>query len=91
LRRTHLALAATLLALSTALAVLAVPNLLADQENKQPDCYIGVAFCGNTTTEAKLLVDKVKSYTNLFIVQSDPQAGTKPPLTKYATTPWTLG
>jgi hypothetical protein len=35
-----------------------------------PSCYIGVAFCGNTTAEGKLLVDKVKSYTNLFIVDS---------------------
>lgn len=32
--------------------------------------YIGVTFCGNTTTEAKLLIDKVKDYTNLFVLQS---------------------
>ncbi|MCW4009359.1 MAG: hypothetical protein NWF05_01905 [Candidatus Bathyarchaeota archaeon] len=35
-----------------------------------PDYFIGVAFCGNTTAEGKLLVDKVKSYTNIFIVDS---------------------
>jgi hypothetical protein len=34
--------------------------------------YFGVSFCGNTTSEAKLLVDKVKGYTNLFVVQSGP-------------------
>jgi hypothetical protein len=34
--------------------------------------YLGVSFCGNTTTEAKLLIDKIKSYTNLFILQSGP-------------------
>ncbi|MFZ7137239.1 MAG: hypothetical protein ACOWW1_02295 [archaeon] len=38
----------------------------------QPDCYVGVSFCGNTTTEAKLLIDKVKNYTNLFVLQSGP-------------------
>lgn len=35
-------------------------------------CYVGVAFCGNTTAEAKLLIDRVKTYTNLFVLQSGP-------------------
>jgi len=34
--------------------------------------YLGVSFCGNTTTEAKLLIDRVKNYTNLFVLQSGP-------------------
>jgi hypothetical protein len=34
--------------------------------------YVGVTFCGNTTTEAKLLIDKVKDYTTLFVLQSWP-------------------
>jgi hypothetical protein len=34
--------------------------------------YLGTSFCGNTTTEAKLLIDKVKDYTNLFVLQSGP-------------------
>jgi flagellar basal body-associated protein FliL len=34
--------------------------------------YVGVAFCGNTTTEARLLIDRVKSYTNLLVLQSGP-------------------
>ncbi|MGE5574913.1 MAG: hypothetical protein ACM3UL_02145, partial [Ignavibacteria bacterium] len=34
--------------------------------------HVGVSFCGNTTAEAKLLIDKVKTYTNLFVVQSGP-------------------
>jgi hypothetical protein len=32
--------------------------------------YLGVTFCGNTTAEGKLLVDRVESYTNLFIIDS---------------------
>jgi len=32
--------------------------------------YVGVTFCGNNTAEAKLLIDKIKDYTNLFILQS---------------------
>jgi hypothetical protein len=38
----------------------------------EPDCYFGVSFCGNTTAEAKLLIDRVKNYTNLFVLQSGP-------------------
>lgn len=38
----------------------------------QAECYVGVAFCGNTTAEAKLLIDKTKDYTNLFVLQSGP-------------------
>jgi hypothetical protein len=34
--------------------------------------YVGVTFGGNTTADAKLLIDKVKSYTNLFVLQSGP-------------------
>ncbi|MCK5628202.1 hypothetical protein KAI12_01935 [Candidatus Bathyarchaeota archaeon] len=32
--------------------------------------YVGVTYCGNSTAEAKLLIDRVKSYTNLFVLQS---------------------
>ena len=32
--------------------------------------YFGVTFGGNTTAEAKVLIDKVKGYTNLFVVDN---------------------
>jgi hypothetical protein len=32
--------------------------------------YVGVTYCGDNVTEACQLVDKVKGYTNLFVVQS---------------------
>lgn len=34
--------------------------------------YVGVTYCGNSIDEAKVLIDKVKNYTNLFILQSGP-------------------
>ncbi len=34
--------------------------------------YVGVSFCGDTPVEAKLLIDRVKNYTNLFVLQSGP-------------------
>src|SRR4030067_1683909 len=36
------------------------------------DFYCGVSFCGNTTAEAELLIDRVKNFTNVFVVQSLP-------------------
>ena len=38
----------------------------------EPSFYVGVTFGGNTTAEAKLLIDRVKTYTNLFVIQSGP-------------------
>ena len=32
--------------------------------------YVGVTYSGNSFVEAKLLIDKVKTYNNLFVVQS---------------------
>jgi hypothetical protein len=32
--------------------------------------YVGIAFCGNTTAEAKQLIDRTKTYTNLFILDT---------------------
>ncbi len=40
---------------------------------KSPDdnaFYVGVTYCGNSVSDAKLLIDKVKNYTNLFVLQS---------------------
>jgi hypothetical protein len=42
-------------------------------ENKETKpFYVGVTYCGNSTEEAKTLIDRVKSYTNLFVLQSGP-------------------
>jgi hypothetical protein len=46
-----------------------VPFNLPD-ENKKTPVYVGISFTGNTTSEAKLLIDRVKSYINLFVLQS---------------------
>src|SRR4030066_2462603 len=44
-----------------------------DVNNAPPsneELFFGVTFGGKTTDEAKLLIDKVKGYTNLFVVDS---------------------
>jgi glutamine cyclotransferase len=40
------------------------------QAKAKADVNFGIAFCGNTTAEAKVLIDRVKTYTNLFILDS---------------------
>ncbi len=37
---------------------------------EQKPFLVGVTYCGNTVQDAKLLIDKVANYTNLFVVQS---------------------
>jgi hypothetical protein len=34
--------------------------------------YVGVTYCGESPEEAKQLIDRVKDYTNLFVLQSGP-------------------
>ena len=50
---------------------------VANQSKPNPNVYIGVAFGGNTTQEAKALIDEVKGYTNLFILDSGRNALTQ--------------
>jgi hypothetical protein len=43
-------------------------NSLKNSEN--PQAYVGVAYCGNTVSDGKMMIDKIKGYTNLFVLQS---------------------
>lgn len=49
-----------------------VTTVYEHEDKKEADCYFGVSFCGNTTVEAMMLIDRVKDYTNILIVQSGP-------------------
>ena len=40
--------------------------------NAKSQFYVGVTFCGNTTAQAELLIDRVKTYTNLFVLSNSP-------------------
>ena len=41
-----------------------------ENEASSEDFFFGVTYGSNTTSEAKLLIDKVKGYTNLFVIDS---------------------
>jgi len=53
-------------------APLFVHNILYSESNESEPFYFGVSFCGDTTAEAKLFIDRVKDYNNLFVLQSGP-------------------
>ncbi len=47
-------------------------GILTKSESEKEPFHVGVSFCGNTTEEAKLLIDRVQPYTNLLVIQSGP-------------------
>ena len=51
-------------------------------EKVRPPFYVGVSYCGNTTEGAKLLIDRVKTYTNLFVLSNTPVSADEPSLTE---------
>ena len=55
-----------IIALSTALVI----AYEAFQNAETPEVYVGVSYGGNSVEEGKQLIDKVKGYTNLFVLQS---------------------
>jgi hypothetical protein len=71
-KRVRKYLISTLLIVILAVSVLAVYMSYSsgNQVKANSNAYVGVAFGGNTTAEAKALIDRVKGYTNLFILDS---------------------
>jgi hypothetical protein len=69
LRQTRKTLIPILLIMILAVSMVAayVSYSTGNKAEPDPGSYIGVAFSGNTTQDAKLLIDKIKSYTNLFV------------------------
>ena len=62
------AVAIVLIAIVVPTVFYVYPSLFGAEEDK---FYVGVTYCGNNFEDAKVLIDKVKDYTNLFVVQSD--------------------
>lgn len=58
----------TLITLIVLSAVLLQLNLSQKITMINNNPYVGIAFCGNTTAEAKTQIDRTKTYTNLFIL-----------------------
>jgi hypothetical protein len=63
--------AATLLLLLVGSTV-ATYYVVFNKFDQQKQFYVGVTYCGDSVQEAKEFIDKVKDYTNLFVLQSGP-------------------
>lgn len=68
-KKTLLVLAVTILttAVTVVLLVQISPSV---NSKKEREIYVGVTYCGNSVEEGKQLIDRVKGYTNLFVLQS---------------------
>lgn len=56
-----------------AILLVSLGSFVLNQNSDDPKAfYVGVTYCGSSTEEAKLLIDRVKNYTNIFFLQSGP-------------------
>lgn len=62
---TFLVLIIAFLVVVSAFAAIQVPSSALNEP-----FYVGVTYCGDSIAEAKQLIDEVKNYTNLFVLQS---------------------
>ncbi len=68
-----LLLAVVIIVASVITALQLLPSLDTNSNQNPPgDFHFGVSWGGNTTAQAKLLIDRVKNFTNLFVIQSGP-------------------
>ncbi len=70
MKKAYLVLLIALLGISAIGLPLVYIRYVADDSPYDEDFFFGVSFGLNTTREAKLLIDKVKGYTNLFLINS---------------------
>jgi hypothetical protein len=73
LKKQNTILVATLLLiLIIAVSAFAGYGVLTKNSLDEQAFHVGVSFCGDTTAQAELVIDKVRGYTNLLIIQSGP-------------------
>ncbi len=68
LKRTHVVIIAVIVIILIITSFLLVE--LQSFSNPPEPFYVGVTYGGQSVEDAKLLIDKVKNYTNLFVLQS---------------------
>ena len=56
--------------LTATFSVIVYNHYSIEPEVSEEDFFFGVSFGGNTSSQAKLLIDRVKGYTNFFLINS---------------------
>ncbi len=69
-KRLTLALSLILIAVVAVSAFVATEKYYLTSETAKKPFYVGVTYCGGSVAEAEQLIDKVKGYTNLFVLDS---------------------
>ena len=64
------AVSAILIITIASVAMLLTQYYVRKNMEKEEETFVGVTYCGNSVEGGKLLIDRVKSYTNLFVLQS---------------------
>lgn len=70
MKKTYVAVTAGVSIVIVLLSGLLLTNYDFSATNENPHAYVGIAYCGDTVDQGKQLIDKVKDYTNLFVLQS---------------------
>ena len=68
MKRIHILSLILIIIILTATVSLVVSYTQSSSNTQKSSVYVGVAFCGNTTAQAKALIDRVKTYTNVFVL-----------------------
>ncbi len=70
MKKKAVAISAVLLLAIVVAAVFVTNGYLTAAESKKDPFHVGVTFGGDNVVDAKQLIDKVKGYTNLFVITS---------------------
>lgn len=70
MKREFVAIAILAIVIIALFAVIFTENNPSTTSQNPPNAYVGVTYCGNSVAQGEQLIDKVKGYTNLFVLQS---------------------
>ncbi|MCW4003890.1 MAG: hypothetical protein NWE95_08275 [Candidatus Bathyarchaeota archaeon] len=70
MKKTYIGVVAVFVIVIVLLSGLLLTGYNFSPKPKTPTAYVGIAYCGDNVAQGKQLIDKVKGYTNLFVLQS---------------------
>ena len=73
-----LAFAVIIVVAASAFAAIEIYQPFSSAVGGKKPFYVGVTYCGNSTVDAEQLIDRVKNYTNLFVLDSGTLIGDVP-------------
>jgi hypothetical protein len=70
MKRLFAVLAIVVLVIASLSLLLSAINTQKNSAQQRQQAYVGITYCENSVADGKLLIDKVKNCTNLFVLQS---------------------